>query len=131
VGRCGRWWSRCSVVGVLMLVLALLVLVGCAGGGASVPRGQAVAAETRADVTYTIPAGASKQGGSGPVLPSPLVLRVGQVIRIVNQDDIGYDLGTFYVGPRETLTQRAVTPGSYTSACTLHPSGEITLTITK
>ena len=58
------------------------------------------------------------------------MLRVGQVIRIVNNDDIGYDLGTFYVGAHETLTQRAARVGSYTSACTLHPSGTITLTIT-
>ena len=35
------------------------------------------------------------------------------------------------VGPRETMTQRAVSTGSYTSACTLHPSGTITLTIVK
>lgn len=95
------------------------------------PRGVAVDASTPADFTFTIPKGAGAARSAEPVLPSPLVLKVGQVVRIVNEDDVGYDLGTFYVGAHETITQRASAVGSYTSACTLHPSGSITLTIVR
>lgn len=122
-----RTWSRFAFV--VVLAAAALLTPSCAADDPAVPRGVAVDASTRADLEFTIPAGSSRAGSSAPVLPSPLVLRVGQVIRIVNQDDIGYDLGTFYVGPHETITQRAAKVGSYTSACTLHPSGTITLTI--
>jgi len=114
-----------------MLGLAVMLLLGCSAGVESAPRGQAVHASTPVDFDFTIPAGASKRDNQEPLLPSPLVMRVGQVIRIVNLDDVGYDLGTFYVGPRETMTQRAATTGTYTSACSLHPSGTITLTIVK
>ncbi len=114
---------------VVVLVTVVLLAPSCAPDQPAVPRGVAVDASTPADFEFTIPAGSSRAGSSTPVLPSPLVLRVGQVIRIVNLDDIGYDLGTFYVGPRETITQRAAKVGSYTSACSLHPSGTITLTI--
>ena len=131
----GPWWSgpraRCGLLVAAMVLLAAVLLLGCSSSPSSAPRGQAVDSGTHADLAFTIPAGASKLGGQTTLLPSPLVMHVGQVIRIVNNDDVGYDLGTFYVGPRETMTQRAVSTGSYTSACTLHPSGRITLTIVK
>lgn len=133
--RTGRTSPTSRRAGRLAAVALLAVLsvgaVACGGDDPAVPRGVAVDASTPADVTFTIPKGSSTRPSATPVLPSPLVLKVGQVIRIINEDDVGYDLGTFYVGARETLTQRAATVGSYTSACTLHPSGSITLTITR
>src|SRR4051812_13956585 len=83
---------RCLLLAVSTLLLTVLLLVGCSDAGASAPRGVAVDPATQADFDYTIPAGASKLGGQTTLLPSPLVMHVGQVIRIVNLDDVGYDL---------------------------------------
>ncbi len=85
-----------------------------------------------ADWSYTIPAGTGARLDAGEeveLLPQRIDARVGEVIRIVNEDGRGYLLGPFYVGPRETLTQRFTSPGTFRGECAVHPSGELVLVV--
>lgn len=56
-------------------------------------------------------------------------MRVGEVIRIVNEDDRGHLVGPFFVGANETLIQRFTSPGEFIGECTVHPSGQLVLTV--
>lgn len=82
---------------------------------------------------YVIPAGAGDALDAGTpleILPAELDARVGDVLEIVNEDDRGHLVGPFFVGANETLTQRFASAGEYSGVCTVHPSGEITVTVT-
>jgi hypothetical protein len=124
---------------VLSLVVAasLAGVAACSGGISTAANGdrsqlQSVAADTPADVSFTIPAGAAQRTAAGEIVevfPNPLVLHVGQVIRIRNDDSIGYDIGPFYVGPGLTMSRRVTAEGAFTSFCDLHPTGRVTVQI--
>jgi hypothetical protein len=125
----------------LVLVVALAVSTagiaacGGGGGGSTAPARspiESVSIDTPADVSFTIPAGAAERTAAGEnvqVFPNPLVLHVGQVIRIRNDDRIGYDIGPFYVGPGQTTSRRVTGEGDFTSFCNLHPTGRVTVQI--
>lgn len=84
------------------------------------------------DHEYLIPLGTGdriRDGAVVEILPRELVVRVGESIRIVNDDDEGHVVGVFYVGAGETLTQRFDSPGELTGECDVHPSGEFTLRV--
>lgn len=112
---------------------ALAVVWATAPGS---PRGPG-AVEVRAqgaDWSYVIPPGTGRRLDSGrpvEILPDRIEARVGEVIRIVNRDSRGYLLGPFYVGPRETVTQRFTTPGTFEGSCAVHPDGDIVLTVSE
>jgi plastocyanin len=63
------------------------------------------------------------------IIPDDLYVRVGQVLRIVNEDDRGHVIGAFYVASGETLRQRFASPGVLEGECSVHPSGSFTLTV--
>lgn len=90
------------------------------------------AAAGAADYEYVIPAGAGEaldRGEPLEILPGSLEVQVGEVIRIVNEDDRGHLVGPFFVGANETLTQRFTSPGEFIGECTVHPSGQLVLTV--
>lgn len=90
------------------------------------------AATQPADYQYEIPAGsgdAIDRGEPLDILPGELVVSVGEIIEIVNQDDRGHLVGPFFVGANETLRQKFSSPGEFIGICTVHPSGELVLTV--
>ena len=100
--------------------------------GASSGPGAVNVAATRADISFVVPPGTGARLDRGErveILPARIEARVGQVIRLVNRDSRGYLLGPFYVGARETLTQRFTSPGTFEGACAVHPSGQIVLVV--
>ncbi len=118
-----------AVVGVLALLAA-----ACGDGGREgaliVPDPTA----TSADYEYLIPAGTGARFDAGEVvdiLPGEMVVKVGEVLRIINEDDRNHYVGPFFVGAGETLTQRFATPGEFTGVCTVHPSGQFVLEVTE
>jgi len=117
---------------VLVMLLAGLLLAGCSDG-----RGALVVSDPDAlgaDYEYLIPAGTAERitaGETVEILPAQLAVHVGEVIRIVNKDSAGHFVGIFYVGPGETVTQRFASPGDFSGLCTIHPSGQITLTVSE
>ncbi len=84
------------------------------------------------DYDYLIPAGTGARLDAGDlieIIPAELEVRVGEVLRIVNDDDRGHVIGAFYVSAGETLTQTFSTPGELSGECSVHPSGSFTLTV--
>lgn len=110
----------------------LLVLVGSACGSEPTPTAVPVAESTKADYTYTIPAGTAKRIAAGEkvsILPAELTVRVGETIRIVNQDDKGQIIGPFWVDAHGTVVQRFAQEGTFEGDCAVHASGKIVLKV--
>lgn len=123
----------------LVVVAVLLAVAGgygvyrlADGSGPTARPGVVDVQKVEADWSYVIPAGTGARLDSGEpveILPHHIEARVGEVIRIVNEDERGYLLGPFYVGPRETLSQRFTAPGTFRGECAVHPSGELLLVV--
>ncbi len=114
------------------LIFALLALVlGSCGGESSIDVALDESVSV-ADYAYEIPAGAGEaidRGEPLEILPGELEVRVGEVIEIVNLDDRGHLVGPFFVGAHETLRQKFSSAGEFIGVCTVHPSGELVLTV--
>ncbi|HSG78177.1 MAG TPA: hypothetical protein VLD62_01245 [Acidimicrobiia bacterium] len=85
-----------------------------------------------ADYEYVIPPGTGARFDAGEavdILPATLEVEVGEVLRIINQDDREHLVGPFYVGAGETLTQQFANAGDFTGICTVHPSGQFVLRV--
>lgn len=114
------------------LATVLLVLVtGCGNDELSL-----IDDPTALEATYEylVPAGtgdALDRGEVVEILPPELEAKVGEVIRIINEDDRGHVVGPFYVGAGETLVQRFASPGVFQGNCTVHPSGQFELRVTR
>ena len=117
---------------VVVAVALAMAAAGCGGGGRSGALVESELDSVRADYTYTIPPGTGAifdSGGSVDILPAELTVHVGEVMRIVNEDDRNHLIGPFYVGAGETLTPRFASPGDYSGLCTVHPSGQFVLRV--
>ena len=118
---------------VAVLVLSTLsLLAACGDDDAAAPGIAPVAADEPATYEYVIPAGAGEALDAGEpleILPAELVVTVGETIRVVNEDDRGHNVGPFFVGAHETLSQRFSSPGEFVGVCTVHPSGELVLIV--
>ena len=115
----------------LLLVLAL-VAVACGGDDR---QGALVEPDPTADsydYDYEIPLGTGERFDNGElieIIPATLEVNVGEVLRIVNDDDRDHLIGPFFVGAGETLVQRFASPGEFEGLCTVHPSGEFVLKV--
>jgi hypothetical protein len=100
--------------------------------GRSIVREASLRTGARPDRDFEIPPGTGRRllrGETVDVLPSPLVVEVGDRIRIRNRDDAGHVLGPFVVGPHETLVERFTRPGRLTGACRVHSSGRLVVEV--
>lgn len=89
--------------------------------------------ETPADFTYTIPPGTHDRVAAGEdvdIFPNELSARVGQVLRLVNNDTEALTVGPFYVGAGETMVQRFTHTGLYQGVCTVHADGQVVIRVT-
>lgn len=125
---------------IVLAVLVPVVLIGAFLIGQSTRDDEATGSlqlESAADVTafehdYTIPPGTADRIDAGEtveIVPLELVVRVGEAIRIVNDDDEGHVVGVFFVGAGETMTQRFTAPGELSGDCSVHSGGEFTLRV--
>jgi plastocyanin len=116
-----------------LAVALVLPLAACGGDDESAAPGVETGDESAAaEYEYLIPVGAGEALDAGEpleILPAELDVRVGESIRIVNDDDRGHTVGPFFIGANETLTYRFSSPGELVGVCTVHPSGEIVLTV--
>lgn len=119
---------------VLLVTVLALLAAACGGGGRDGALVVPDPTATSADYEYVIPAGTGARFDAGDVvdiLPGEMVVKVGEVLRIVNEDDRNHLIGPFFVGAGETLTQRFSTAGEFTGVCTVHPSGQFVLEVTE
>lgn len=82
---------------------------------------------------YIIPAGTGDRIDAGEpvaIVPAQLKILVGDTVEIVNQDDRGHNVGPFFAAEGESVSQTFRSPGEYVDACSVHPSGEFTITVT-
>ncbi|HNI35204.1 MAG TPA: hypothetical protein PLV93_07370 [Microthrixaceae bacterium] len=63
------------------------------------------------------------------IFPSELVVRVGDSIVIVNEDDYDIDVGPYRVMAHSTLRQRFSSPGELSGSCSVAAGGELTVRI--
>ena len=83
---------------------------------------------------YTIPAGTASKIAVGidpRIMPTEITARVGDTIRIVNEDTSSHTVGTFYVLASTTLTYRFTTAGVFEGVCSATPSDTFILTVLK
>lgn len=86
----------------------------------------------RADFDFVIPAGTAERLRNYEqvdILPRRLDVKVGQTIRIRNQDIKGQLVGIFYVGAGETVRMRFTSPGELSGMCQVHPDGKFTIMV--
>ncbi len=122
-------FRRAAIQGIVLLML----LTACSAARSG-PLVVDALADSPPDYEYIIPdnTGDRIRGGESiTILPAELNVRVGEVIRIVNEDSEGHFVGIFYVAARQELTQRFYAPGEFSGRCSVHPSGQITLTISE
>ena len=128
-------WQRLVIVVLVPVIVVSGLLIG--RGLRPDDAGAGVELANAADVTefehdYFIPAGTAERierGEQVDLVPRSLTARVGEAIRIVNDDDEGHLVGVFYVGPGESLTKRFTSPGELSGSCTVHSSGDFTLRV--
>lgn len=115
-------------------ICAAVFLTGAcsANGDGAGPGFSETAAAAAANYEYTIPAGAGvalDEGTPLTILPGELEVKVGETIKIVNNDDRGHNVGPWFVGAGETLRQAFTSEGSFEGNCTVHPSGTLVLRV--
>jgi hypothetical protein len=84
------------------------------------------------DHDFVIPEGTARRIARGEaieIVPQHLDVRVGESIRIRNEDTSGATVGIFYVGAGEVVRMAFTTPGELKGVCDVHPSGEFTITV--
>jgi polar amino acid transport system substrate-binding protein len=84
------------------------------------------------DYAFLIPPGTGEQIAQGlvvEIMPAEFEVVVGEVIEIVNEDDIGYVIGPFYVGAGETMRQRFQAAGEFIGECGVSATGTIALRV--
>jgi plastocyanin len=117
-----------------LLALAALASSLSACGSAANPQ-RAVPVTTIAgpyDYDYMIPEGTAAliaRGDDPGIMPASLDVRVGDTIRIVNQDSSSHMVGTLYVLAGSTLTYRFSEPGVFAGECSTNPAKSFVLTV--
>ena len=126
--------TRWPALFVVSLLGSLMLLAAACGSDDSAPELESGDAAVPADYEYVIPAGTGERIDAGEeveILPGRIDAKVGEVIRIINEDDRGQLVGPFFVGAQETVTQRFASPGTFVGACYVHPSGQLILEVTE
>jgi hypothetical protein len=128
-------WSRglVSVLAGLVVAAGPIALSACGGDAAPAAVKPLSTIPGPYDFDYTIPLGTSQRIGRGEqvtVMPEMLDAKLGQTIRIVNLDQVGHEVGTWYVLAGMTLTYRFTAAGTFSGTCSTHSSGTFTLNVT-
>lgn len=116
--RYGRWRLPLgtAVAATALLLLAVLVLPGL--------RPATVVVKVESGTAQRLDAGAELD-----LLPRTLNVAVGDRLEIVNRDVVTHQIGPYTVAAGQTLRQTFTSVGVLEGACTLHPSGSITIVV--
>lgn len=130
---------RRSLAVFVAVTAALSPLQACGGGSDSAPTATqptwgAIGADEPVDYEYVIPYGTSvriDQGQTVDLMPRELNVKVGESIRIRNQDGRDYMVGPFFVTAGQSLAMRFTHPGQLSGVCTMNPEGEFVINISE
>ncbi len=101
---------------VALVVLVLMVLPGL--------RSETIMVEVAPGTAARLAAGEEVD-----LLPRTLEVAVGDRLEITNRDDVVHEVGPYTVAAGQTLRQTFTSVGVLEGACTLHPSGAITIVV--
>lgn len=121
---------RTSRTLIYLSIVAVVVVVVAGGALAYVSLSSVNRSET---VEVVVPAGTGERMDAGEdieLLPAYLELDVGDRLVINNNDDRIHTVGPYVVAPGQTIAQTFSEPGRIEGACTLHPSGAVTIVVT-
>jgi hypothetical protein len=127
---------RRSLLRLSAAVVLLAVGGGIAACGNDKPELKVVdpQAKNSYDYDYVIPFGTGKRLDGGEkvqIVPGVLNAKVGQRIRIRNDDARGAAVGIFWVPAGRTVAMEFTEPGTLSGQCDVHPSGVFTINISK
>lgn len=119
--RAGRTGSR---VGLSLVAMAVLVAVGgvwfVLSGGPT-------------DHEYVIPKGTAARLDNGElieIIPQELDFSAGDTMTVVNNDVADHNVSVTQVPAGETVTYEFPSPGVFDGACSVHPRGSVSITVT-
>lgn len=115
------------------LALALLATILVAGGALLlVAPWSGDSARQGRTVLVDIPRGTGARIDRGErvdVIPRRLVAHAGDTLRVVNRDTRDHTIGPFFVSAGQTMETALATAGTYTGACSLHPSSKLEIVV--
>ena len=120
-------------------LVSLALFTGTACGSSSNAKGPTVPAQwgalspsERATYDYIVPYGTSVRIDAGQkvdLMPKELNVRVGESIRINNQDTRDYMIGPFFVTAGQSLAMRFTQAGVLSGECSMNPDGVFTVNV--
>jgi hypothetical protein len=117
-----------------LLPIALIGFSACSNDSKSQQaQWGAIAADEKATFEYVVPYGTSvkiDQGQKVDLMPQHLDVKVGDSIRIKNQDGRDYMIGPFFVTAGQELGMRFSQPGQLSGICQMNPEGEFLINVT-
>jgi hypothetical protein len=126
--------ARSLLAGLVALAITLALLLTACGGTLrdelveTSPLGSGEAATYE----YVIPYGTNVRLEAGQpvdIMPTELEARVGESIRVTNDDDADFMVGPFFVRARSTVGMRFTEPGRLVGTCDMSTSGEIVIDV--
>lgn len=125
-----------TVMATVMAVAGLVLVTGCSSGSSSskAPQWGQLGADEKATYEYVVPNGTSvllDAGQTLDIMPQELDVKVGDSLRIKNQDGRDYMIGPFYVSANQTLAMRFTNPGTLSGVCSMSSSGQIIIKVSK
>lgn len=123
------------VVGTLALATATLVTTACGTerNTGSQLQSAPLGADEAATYEYVVPYGTGNRLDSGlkvEIMPETLDVKVGESIRIVNDDIRDFMVGPFFVQAGQTLAMRFTHAGVLSGVCEIGAGGEFVITVT-
>jgi hypothetical protein len=126
---------RRQIFTTLLLGVLALVSAGCVGnerssGVESNPLGPG----DPTTYEYTVPFGTGNRLDNGEVIevmPQTLTVKVGESIRITNDDIRDYMIGPFFVTAGQTLAMRFTHTGELSGVCLVNPEGQFIIKVTE
>ncbi len=114
-----------------------LAVTSCGGSDASTaadngPLAGRTSIPGRADFQWVIPAGTAERVNivtHDQIFPPVMYAKVGQTVRIINEDRIAYTVGPFSIGAHQTMEQVLRRPGTFQGVCTTHYGGQFVLIV--
>lgn len=125
--------TRAGGIGrIVSLVLGVVLLGLVAAGVAVVVFGGNSGERAGGEYRVVVPAGTGDRidrGEDVELIPADLRLGVNDTLVVENQDIRTHSVGPFTVRAGETVRHQFSTAGVYSGVCTIHPSGEVKITV--